>query len=113
MWGWRCDVGMALQAELLTAGLGAINRADWKVAEELFREAETGGFPGHGERGGRPSATSSTTDRTSVRAAHSITSIAWAGDNSAKSLRGMIGSMPNSIVKALDSRSRVAPSTFP
>jgi DNA-binding CsgD family transcriptional regulator len=32
---------MARQAELLTAGLDAIKRADWKGAEELFREAET------------------------------------------------------------------------
>src|ERR1700730_9488448 len=32
---------MALQAELLTAGLGAIDRADWKGAEELFRQAGT------------------------------------------------------------------------
>jgi uncharacterized protein HemY len=32
---------MALQAELLTAGLDANNRADWKSAEELFREAMT------------------------------------------------------------------------
>jgi DNA-binding CsgD family transcriptional regulator len=35
------DGGMASQAELLTAGLDAINRADWKVAEDVFREAAT------------------------------------------------------------------------
>jgi DNA-binding CsgD family transcriptional regulator len=32
---------MAVQEELLTAGLDAINRADWRSAEELFREAMT------------------------------------------------------------------------
>ncbi|MDQ6876188.1 MAG: hypothetical protein M3082_00510, partial [Candidatus Dormibacteraeota bacterium] len=32
---------MTSRAELLTAGLHAINRADWKVAEGLFREAAT------------------------------------------------------------------------
>jgi DNA-binding CsgD family transcriptional regulator/tetratricopeptide (TPR) repeat protein len=31
--------GMASQADLFTLGLGAINRADWKVAEEIFRQA--------------------------------------------------------------------------
>src|ERR1700730_14100654 len=35
------DVVMAVQEELLTAGLDAINRADWRSAEELFREAMT------------------------------------------------------------------------
>jgi DNA-binding CsgD family transcriptional regulator/tetratricopeptide (TPR) repeat protein len=34
---------MASQAELLTAGLDAIDRADWKVAENVFREAATMG----------------------------------------------------------------------
>src|ERR1700674_970859 len=39
--GWLHHVGVTSQAALLSAGLDAINRADWKVAEGLFREGAT------------------------------------------------------------------------
>ena len=41
MKGWSHHVGVTSQMELLTAGLNAIRRADWNVAEGLFREAAT------------------------------------------------------------------------